>query len=102
MDYKQVYDLYDACVTEQSVHRVSYDELASPATADGAVRGVLRFLLGVDCDKPPPPLPVTVRQSAVPLRQGVTNYEELREAFKHHQLLRRCFEEEETDGEEMF
>ena len=59
-------------------------------------------LLGVDCDKPPPPLPVTVRQSAAPLRQGVTNYEELREAFKHHPLLRRCFEEEETDGEEMF
>jgi LPS sulfotransferase NodH len=100
--YKQVYDFYDACVTGQSVHRVSYDELASPATADGAVRGVLRFLLGVDCDKPPPPLAVTVRQSAAPLRQGVTNYEQLREAFKHHPLLRRCFEEEETDGEELF
>ena len=62
------------------------------------MRGVLRFLLGVDCDEPPLPLPVTVRQSAAPLRQDVTNYDELREAFKHHPLLCRCFEEE-TDGE---
>ena len=100
--YNEVYDFYNECVTGQPVHRVSYDELASPATADGAVRGVLRFLLGVDSDKPPPPLPITIRQSAAPLRQGVTNYEQLREAFKHHPQLRRCFEEEETNGNELF
>ena len=99
--YSQVYQFYDDCVAGQPVHRVSYDALASPATADGVVWGVLRHL-GVHCDKLPPPLACTVRQSTAPLRQGVTNYDQLREAFKHHPLLRRCFDEEETGGEEPF
>ncbi|KAI8466967.1 MAG: hypothetical protein J3K34DRAFT_524121 [Monoraphidium minutum] len=82
--YSAAYDYYDSLLMGQgaaSVTRVTYGELAGADGGAAAFARLCRFL-GVDAAPPAWPLAVTVRQTRAPLSEGITNYEDLRYAFK--------------------
>jgi hypothetical protein len=64
--------------------------VAEGPAAEEAIRKVLEFLQ-VDSSCVPEALSVTKRQTLQPLCEGIVNYNQVNEAFKHHPKLMRRF-----------
>jgi hypothetical protein len=64
--------------------------VAEGPAADEAMRKVLGFLQ-VDSSCVPEALSVTKRQTLQPLCEDIVNYNQVKEAFKHHPELMRYF-----------
>lgn len=88
--YDACYAHYESLCQGQEVHRVSYEQLQDPATADATMRDVLRFL-DVSPDVVPKALDMTVKQSTRPLSEGVVNYEQVVAAFRHHPKMQHVW-----------
>lgn len=80
--YDECFEFYELATHGQKVQRVTYEELTNDGD-DDTIQGVLRFL-GVDGTFAPRSLNVTQKQTKQHLSQGIVNYVELEEAFRHH------------------
>lgn len=78
--YEASYRAYARDTAGQTVLRISYEELVSHRT--GTMRRLFDFL-GLPNDHIPPPLEVTVVQHVKPVREAVSNWDDLAYAFHH-------------------